>query len=185
MTSLRRHSDVVDLNRYSDELCQQLMTAAEGGGPEVEQLASRLVATLQSATRLLLLEVLSAAASEITSELAPGSVELRLRGLDPEFVVTSPLLGADDDLTAPATEPTTAATAPVDPPASDDRETSRMTLRLPEPLKARLEAVAAAEGVSVNAWLVRTLAAVVEPSEPAPQPRRLPSGGQRLTGWAR
>lgn len=37
-----------------------------------------------------MLNVLSAAMDEITRELAPGSVDVRLRGLDPDFVVTLP-----------------------------------------------------------------------------------------------
>ncbi len=98
MTSLRRHNDVVDLSYYVNELRTQLLVAAEAGGDEARQLAERLVAPLQSATRLMLLEALSAAAGEITTDLAPGSVEVRLRGGDPDFVVTPP---AVDTATVP------------------------------------------------------------------------------------
>ncbi len=66
------------------------MVAAEAGGDEARALAERLITPLDSATRLVLLEALSDAASEITQELAPGSVDLRLRGREPEFVVTQP-----------------------------------------------------------------------------------------------
>jgi hypothetical protein len=48
----------------------------------------RLTVSMESAIRLALLEALSAAAGEITTEMAPGSVQVRLRGRDPEFVVT-------------------------------------------------------------------------------------------------
>ena len=65
-------------------------SAAEGGGEAARALAERLVAPLDAAVRLALLDALAAAAQEITCELAPGSVEVRLRGRDPEFVVTTP-----------------------------------------------------------------------------------------------
>ena len=80
----------MDLTRYINELQHQLEIAAEAGGEEAHALADRLTAPLEAATWLVLLEALSAAASEITRDLAPGSVDVRLRGRDPEFVVTLP-----------------------------------------------------------------------------------------------
>ncbi|MFZ1996046.1 MAG: hypothetical protein WAU75_18185, partial [Solirubrobacteraceae bacterium] len=53
-------------------------------------MAQRLIASLDDSVRLMLLDVLAAAAAEITRELAPASVELRLRGSDPEFAVSTP-----------------------------------------------------------------------------------------------
>ena len=61
-------------------------------------------------------------------------------------------------------------------PASDDGLTSRITLRLPEGLKASIEAAAAREGISVNSWLVRALSRSTAP------PSRRP--GNRLQGFA-
>src|SRR3954469_24657219 len=81
----------MDLARYVDDLRERLVVSAEAGGDDARELAGRLVAPLEASVRLVLLDALSAAAQEITSELAPGSVDLRLRGLDPEFVVTSPV----------------------------------------------------------------------------------------------
>ncbi|MFZ0974005.1 MAG: hypothetical protein WAN22_17370, partial [Solirubrobacteraceae bacterium] len=78
----------MELEPYIDKLREQLAVAASAGGEEVLSLAQRLTAALESAARLTLLDALSAAAAEITSELAPGSVELRLRGSEPEFVVS-------------------------------------------------------------------------------------------------
>ena len=92
----------MDVTPYVDRLRRELAVAAEAGGDEARALAERLSAPLESAIRLTLLEALSAAAGEITSELAPGSVEVRLRGGDPEFVVVS----APDDA---APEPAEAA----------------------------------------------------------------------------
>ena len=80
----------MDLAPYVSDLRSQLAAAAETGGPEARDLAERLTATLESAFRLALLDALSVATAEITQELAPGSVELRLRGRDPEFVVVLP-----------------------------------------------------------------------------------------------
>src|SRR6266508_3323982 len=80
----------MDLGQYVDNIRQQLALAAEAGGDDARALAERLVAPLDAAIRLTLQDVLAAAAEEITCELAPGSVELRLRGRDPEFVVTPP-----------------------------------------------------------------------------------------------
>jgi hypothetical protein len=60
-------------------------------------LARRSTAALESAVRLMLLDALSAAADEITLELAPGSVEVRLRAGDPDFVVTPAPIDEPDE----------------------------------------------------------------------------------------
>ena len=107
--------------------------------------------------RLVLLEALSAAADEITRELAPGAVEVRLRGSDPDFVVTLPAYEAGD------IAPSASAASPTVIAAGDDEGgTSRLNLRLPEGLKAKIEEAARREGLSLNAWLVRAAAVAVE-----------------------
>ena len=80
----------MNLNLYVEAVQRQLTAAAETGGDEARVLAAQLAATLESAVRLALQDALASAVSEITCELAPGSVELRLRGRDPEFVVIPP-----------------------------------------------------------------------------------------------
>jgi hypothetical protein len=122
----------------------------------------------------MLFEALSAAADEITLELAPGSVDLRLRGGEPEFVVTP----------APADEPLEPATAaPV--PDADESATARINLRLPEQLKAGIESAAARERLSVNAWLVRAAATAVAHDDRGRSPRQRGGRiGQAYTGWA-
>ena len=61
---------------------------------------------------------------------------------------------------------------------------ARVTLRLSEPLKARVEASASAAGVSVNAWLIRAISQALDPA--AARPGRGRTGvGQRFTGYAR
>jgi hypothetical protein len=167
----------MDLRPYVEDIHRQLVSAAEAGGEDARAVAERLVAPLDAAMRLALQDVLAAAADEITLELAPGSVELRLRGRDPEFVVTSP----PADVSADPGEP--AAAVPVD---ADDGAMSRINVRMPEHLKARVEAAAAGEGLSVNAWLVRAAAAAVERTGPGrPSERRAPQGGTSYSGWAR
>ena len=80
----------MELSAYVDRLRNELLVAAQAGGEEARALAERLIAPLDSATRLVLLEAMAAAADEITRDLAPGSVEVRLRGQNPSFVVTPP-----------------------------------------------------------------------------------------------
>jgi Protein of unknown function (DUF1778) len=170
----------MDLTSYVARLREELAGAAELGGSDARELADRLTAPMESAFRLALLDALSSAADEITRDLAPGSVELRLRGGDPAFVVT-----------APPTEPAEAAVAPSGAtqtpllsPDGEDGGVSRINFRLSEQLKTRIEQAAALEGLSVNAWLVRAATAAVQPS-PAPPTSRAATGGQRYTGWAR
>ncbi len=172
----------MDLQGYVDTLQQQLESAAEAGGEEARALAARLTAPLQAAARLVLLEALAAAAGEISTDLAPGSVDVRLRGRDPEFVVTSPPGRAEqEDRVEDQPEPARPAEA-----ASDAEEggMSRFTLRMPDPLKARVDAAAAREKVSVNAWLVRCVTASLDAAGPRGE-RRAPSSGRRYSGWVR
>lgn len=161
----------MDLMPYVARLQRDLAIAAAAGGEDARALAERLAAPLEAATRLVLLDALSAAAGEITSELAPGSVDLRLRGGEPEFVVAPPpsdATAAPGDVTAPPVE-------------VEDGGTARFSLRLPEQLKPRVEAAAAQAGLSVNAWLVRVVAGAVERGNPAGRSER--SLGQSFRGW--
>ena len=80
----------MDLTQHVEELRHQLELAAEAGGDDARVVAGRLTAALESAARLVLLDEISAAAAEIALDLAPGSVDVRLHGRDPEFVVTPP-----------------------------------------------------------------------------------------------
>lgn len=181
----------MDLTSYVDTLRHELAVAAAAGGDDARVLAERLTAPLDSATRLVLLEALSAAADEITRDLAPGSVEVRLRGRDPGFVVTLPPTEEAFDHTVDAPDGGWATVRNRSPDAvtgagGDESGTSRVNLRLPESLKARAEEAAATEGLSLNAWLVRAVAAAVEPADrSAPSHRRSPRGGERYSGWVR
>jgi hypothetical protein len=169
----------MDLTPYVDSLRRDLADAAELGGDEARALAERLTGALEAAARLALLDALSAAADEITRDLAPGSVELRLRGREPGFVVTTPPAdpSVDDrpgriDLPAPAAD-------------ADDGAAARISLRLSEQLKSRIEEAAARDGISVNAWLVRAAAAAAQGTDARQPQRHAPRGGERYVGWVR
>ncbi|MEH1058585.1 toxin-antitoxin system HicB family antitoxin [Micromonospora sp. CPCC 206171] len=177
----------MELRAYVDAIRHQLAVAAAAGGDDARELAERLTAPLESAIRLALLDALSEAATEITRDLAPGSVDLRLRDREPSFVVTPP------PAEQWAEEPAAAAAAPpkpVPPADGEDEATVRISLRLPEHLKARVEHAAAGAGVSINTWLIRAAAAAVDADNQlrrADTPHRsaAPTGGQRFTGWVR
>jgi hypothetical protein len=172
----------MDLTPYITELREEFATAAVAAGPDTEAAAERLMAPLDSAIRLALLSALSGAAAEITSELAPGSVELRLRGREPEFAVSLPDVESNPEALAAASGEAT----PWVPAEGDDATMVRINLRLPQDLKDRVEAAARQGGLSVNSWLVRTAAAALAASEGATRTtRRTPQGGARYSGWVR
>jgi len=138
----------MDITPYVDGLRRDLAAAAAAGSPEVQDAAERLAQALDPSMRMVLLEALSHAAAEISQDLGGGSIDVRLKGRDPQFVVTPP----------PPPAPTAAA-APseaADTEDGDDEEgpVTRITLRLPEGLKQRAEEAAAKRGQSLNTWLV-------------------------------
>ncbi|MCI4658565.1 histidine kinase [Cryobacterium algoricola] len=162
----------MELGQYVTDLQRQLAETAANGAEDTRAVAERLAAGLDAATRLVLLDVLSAAVGEITRDLAPGSVDLRLRGREIEFVVTQPNPESDAEDRQPAA---------VD---LDDTSTSRTTLRLPDALKTRVDEAAAADGLSVNTWLVRAIAAALQPRQRRSAQRTLRTG-DNFAGWAR
>ncbi len=172
----------MDLTPYVARLQRDLVTAARTGGPEATELAELLAGGLEPSARMLLLDAVVEAAAEVTERLAPGSVDVRLRGRELDLVVSAPVLEASAPQLAPEAEP-----------AEDDDEaggTARLSLRLPERLKPRVEEAAEAAGLSVNAWLVRTVgAAVADPRATAPTRPTVTTAstftGQRQSGWAR
>lgn len=163
----------MDLQPYVDAVRHELNVAAAAGGAEAQALADRLSAPLESAIRLALLHALSAAAEEITRELAPRSVEVRLRGRDPEFIV-SPVVDepSDDDKMFVAQY-------------DDDGGTWRVTLRLPEGLREAVESAARRDGASLNSWLVRAAAAASHGVAKSVSGRSVRTSGHHVTGWVR
>lgn len=175
----RCHTGTMNLDIYVERFRQHLAVAAEAGGDDARQLAERLTAPLESAARLILLEALAAAADEITREMAPGTVEVRLRSGDPAFVVAP---APEEDLfTIPPSPGRGGRPSGRREESAEDSGTSRLNLRLPESLKQRIEEAAGLEGLSLNAWLVRAAAAALGQ---LPQ-RRSPRGGESYSGWVR
>jgi hypothetical protein len=173
----------MDLTPHVSNLGREFATLAEAGGDEARALVERLAGSLESAIRMTLLDTLSAATDEITRDLAPGSVELRLRGRDPNFVVTAPPAEPIED--AAQDDPATADGGAL---IAEDGPSSRINVRLPEQLKAAVEEAAAKEGRSVNAWLVRAASAAVARSDRDQRPEQRGSGKraqQSFTGWVR
>ena len=158
----------MDLTPYLETLRADLAAAAAPGGPETTRAAELLGHSLESSARLALLEALSDAAAEITTRLSDATVEVRLRGRSADLVVTQqePSPPADDATPAPLV---------------DGGDLTRLTLRMPETLKTHVEQVAAAEGISVNAWLVRAVTSAIR--FPAGPPARPAKPGKSLKGY--
>jgi hypothetical protein len=161
----------MDLSDYVEALRGSLTTAAAAAGEQARETARLLADTIEPAVRLAVIDAMSAMAAEVTAALDGDVVDIRVRGRDPEVVVVP----------APHAEPE-------EPPVSaeeddeDDGSVSRISLRLPDALKARAERAAATEGLSLNAWLVRAVAAGLrEPRTPPTHGR----GPRRYSGFAR
>lgn len=133
----------MDLTPYLDRLRADLSQTAAAGDDQVRAGAERLTAALEAALRLNAMEMLSEAAAEITSSMRTGSVETRLSGREIDFVVTQPL---DEPQPAPEED-------------ADEGELARITVRLPESIKARAEELANKAGGSLNTWIVNVLRA--------------------------
>lgn len=149
----------MDITPYVESLRRDLAAAAAAGGPEAKAAAERLALALDPAVRLALMDALSQAAAEITSELGAGSVDVRLKGREPQFVVDVPTM----PLQAPAApDAPSAPSAPTPPDAEEDDEdgnVARITLRIPESVKFKAEELAAKSGHSLNSWLVNVVRA--------------------------
>ena len=151
----------MQIDGYVQALREDLARVAAVGDESTARAAELLAVALESALGRRLLEALGEAALELNGQLDEGRVEVRFAGGDPELVYVR-------DEEPPAVE-------------ADGAFTARITLRLPESLKVRLETTAARDAVSVNTWIVQALARVGEPR---------PSGGsqtsrRRLTGYGR
>lgn len=158
----------MELTPFVEALRRDLSAAGEAAGAEVREAVQRLSYALEPSLRLALLEALGAAAAEITAQLDAAVVEVRLRGRDPDLVVSG------------VGEPVAASSRP-GPLTEIDEGTSRISFRLPESLKSRVEEAATADGLSVNAWLVRAVAQTLDAPTAAPTIR----AGRHISGWVR
>ena len=150
----------MQLAPHIEALQSDLAEIAALGDEATAQAAQRLSLALRSSVGLRILDALTEAALELSAQIPAGHVEVRLAGQDPSLVFV-----AEQQAEAPT--------------VTEEDQSARITLRLPESLKARVDAVAAREGVSANTWLVRAISRAV--SSPRPSIRV----GNRLTGYGR
>ena len=142
-------------------LREDLARVAALGDENTSRAAELLSAAIESSLGRRLQDVLAEAALELNDQLESSHVEVRVSGHDLQLVLVR------EDGTVP--EP------------ADEAFSARITLRLPESLKQRVESAAAREGASVNTWLVQALQRSVES-----QSHRSTSGSRnRLTGYGR
>jgi hypothetical protein len=146
---------------YVQAIQADLAAAAALGDEATAEAGRRLSVAVESSLHLRLLDLLTEVSVGLSAQLSSGHVEVRLSGREPELVVIEE-------------EPASAQPAA----GGDDGETARITLRLPEGLKAQAEAAAAREGISTNTWLVRAVARALEP-----RTTRIRTGN-RLQGYA-
>jgi predicted HicB family RNase H-like nuclease len=160
----------MDLSPYVDSLRRDLMAAAAAGTDETRRAAELLAVAMEPASRLAILDALSTATADVTAALNGITVEVRLHGREPRISVET-IEAEPEQESGP--EPT---------PSTDDSDgTARVTLRLPESIKARAEEAASRAGISVNSWLVRAVARALD-APPQDQGGRT---GRRLIGYAR
>jgi hypothetical protein len=131
-----------------DGLRSDVISVGELGDDTVAEVADRIAEVLGRSIPSRILDLLSEVAAEVSAELPDGRVEIRVAG---------------DDVDLAYVEDAAAGTADADGEGDGgdwdrDRDMSaRITLRLSESLKTRVEEGAARQGISVNAFIVRTL----------------------------
>jgi hypothetical protein len=152
----------MDIERHVQAIQADLAAAAALGDESVAAAGQRLAAAVGSSLQLRLLDVLTEATLSLNGQLSSGHVEVRLAGRDPDLVLVED--GAGEG------EPSA--------PAPGDDLSARITLRLPEALKAQVETASASEAVSTNAWIVRALFRALEP-----RAGRARTSGKRLQGF--
>jgi HicB family len=148
----------MQIDGHIQAIRDDLARIAAVGDESTARAAELLSVALESTLSRRLIEALSEAALELSTQLDNGRVEVRLAGADPEFVLVR------EESEEPTASP-------------DEAPSARITLRLPDALKQRVEEAASREGVSVNTWIVQAL------GRNAGAPRR--SSGRRLTGYGR
>ncbi|HWA60268.1 MAG TPA: toxin-antitoxin system HicB family antitoxin [Caulobacteraceae bacterium] len=160
----------MDITPLIDRLRDDLERAADLGGEEARDLARRLAGALDPALRLALIEGLSQGAAEIAAQLPGVSIQVRLDDRQPVFLVEGAAASEEPSAMADAFD------------ASDEDDVIRITLRLPQALKARAEALAARKGQSLNTWLVGAARAAAAATASTSTRH---GAGRRIQGWAR
>ena len=152
----------MQIDGYIQALREDLVRVASLGDETTSRAAELLAVAIEASLARRLQDVLAEAALELNAQLDAAHVEVRIAGRDPELV----LVREDGSIPEPV----------------DEAFSARITLRLPESLKQRVESAAAREGGSVNTWLVQALQRSVE----SKSHRSISSGSRnRLTGYGR
>jgi hypothetical protein len=149
----------MQIDGYIQALREDLVRVASLGDETTSRAAELLSVAIEASLARRLQDVLAEAALELNAQLDAAHVEVRIAGRDPELVLVR------EDGSSP--EPV------------DEAFSARITLRLPESLKQRVESAAAREGASVNTWLVQALQRSVE----SKSNRSISSSRNRLTGY--
>ncbi len=147
--------------QFIEGLQEDLRELAQIGGDELVHAARRLEGAVKQSATLRLIDALTQVALDLSSQLPNGHIDVRLSGQDPELVYVE-----ERSEEAPA-------------PSGEDGLSSRITLRLPDSLKASVERAAEAEGASVNTWIVRALQRAVSGGG-----GRAVRSGKRITGFS-
>jgi HicB family len=149
----------MQIDGHIQALREDLVRVAALGDESTSRAADLLSVAIEASMGRQIQDVLAEAALELNTQLDSAHVEVRIAGRDPELV----LVREDGTVSEQA----------------DEAFSARITLRLPESLKQRIESAAARDGASVNTWLVQALQRAVEP-------RRTSSGSRnRLSGYGR
>ena len=123
------------MSKFGEQLSADLRALGQLGGPDLETAVSRLLPTLEPVFRTRLLEALTEIVGEFKDQLPGGHVEARLSGDEVELVYL-----LDESI----------------PREMPSELNARITLRLPDDLKTRIETAATREGISLNSWLLKT-----------------------------
>jgi hypothetical protein len=151
----------MQIEGYVQALREDLVRVASLGDETTSRAAELLSVAIEASLARRLQDVLAEAALELNAQLDAAHVEVRIAGRDPELV----LVREDGSIPEPV----------------DEAFSARISLRLPESLKQRVESAAAREGASVNTWLVQALQRSVE----SKSNRSISSSRNRLTGYGR
>ncbi|MDQ2836535.1 MAG: hypothetical protein M3Y42_10730 [Actinomycetota bacterium] len=164
----------MELSAFTEQVQQQLLSAAALGDERTREVAAALATTSQSAVRMAILDALAAASAEVTEALyqagdprTSAAVTMHLDGERVRFKVSVP----------PTEDAEPARERPDDGEAS-----ARISLRLPESVKAEIEQAAGQAEISVNSWLVRAATTALRGGSSGGDSWHT-SHGRRITGW--
>lgn len=148
------------LDAHLEAIVSDLGEVAAVGDERTAAAARQLATALRNSIRVRILAAVSEAAVEISSQLPGGHVEVQLAGQDPTLVYVTRARESGGV-------------------SEDDGAAARISLRLSESLKGAAETAATADGLSLNAWIIRAISGAVD------GPRSGRGFGSRLKGFAK